>query len=101
MGDIKESGALFVRKVSWTVDDNLVRLLPVVVKRNDSSDDFQDDDDDGKLLEWDVLPDIQWPELGVKIREPFHDGKKMTKNKKDAKNESEDEADEAEELEEE
>jgi len=101
LGDIKESGALFVRKVSWTVDDNLVRLLPVVVKRNDSSDDFQDDDDDGKLLEWDVLPDIRWPELGVKIREPFHDGKKMTKNKKDAKNESEDEADEAEELEEE
>jgi hypothetical protein len=95
-GDIKESGALFVRKVSWTVDDNLVRLLPVVVNSNNSSSsrDFEVDD------EWDMLPDIRWPELGVKIREPFHDAKKMTKNKKDAKNEGEDEADEAEELEE-
>ena len=96
LGDIKESGALFVRKVSWTVDDNLVRLLPVVVNSNNSSSsrDFEVDD------EWDMLPDIRWPELGVKIREPFHDAKKMTKNKKDAKNEGEDEADEAEELEE-
>ena len=97
MGDIKESGALFVRKVSWTVDENLVRLLPVVVRRN-SSNDFEGDD--GKLLEWDMLPDIRWPELGVKIREPFHDAKKMRVNK-DAKKAGEDDADEAEGLEEE
>ena len=57
LGAIKDSGALFVRKVSRTVDENLVRLLPV--------------DGDGDRSEWQILPDIRWPRLGVDIREPF------------------------------
>ena len=61
LGNIRDSGALFVRKVSWTVDKNLVRLLPV--KETSLKE-------EGKL-EWDVLPDIRWPELGVTIHDPF------------------------------
>jgi hypothetical protein len=61
LGSIRDSGALFVRKVSSTVDSNLVRMLPV--RRSN-------DVEEGKL-EWDELPDIRWPELGVKIRDPF------------------------------
>lgn len=63
LGSIRDSGALFVRKVSWTVDSNLVRMLPVRIR---------DDGVEGKL-EWDELPDMRWPELGVKIRNPFHE----------------------------
>lgn len=61
LGSIRDSGALFVRKVSSTVDENLVRMLPV--KSNGRKE--------GSPLEWDELPDIRWPKLGVKIRDPF------------------------------
>merc|ERR1712129_399515 len=60
LGSIRDSGALFVRKVSWAVDKNLVRMLPVKSVGAGK---------EGKL-EWDELPDIRWPELGVKIRDP-------------------------------
>jgi hypothetical protein len=62
LGNIKDSGALFIRKVSWSVDENLVRMLPVVRRKSE---------EDGMLLEWDILPDIRWPENGVNIRKPF------------------------------
>ena len=61
LGSIRDHGALFVRKVSWTVDNNLVRMLPV--RRSNSGE--------GGKSEWDELPDLRWPELGVKIRDPF------------------------------
>lgn len=57
LGSIKDSGALFVRKVSRTVDENLVRMLPIERK--------------GEMSEWDMLPDIRWPKLGVDIHDPF------------------------------
>ena len=60
LGAIRDSGSLFVRKVSWTVDKNLVLMLPV--KMSEGSE--------GRL-EWDELPDIRWPELGVNIKDPF------------------------------
>ena len=63
LADIRASGALFVRKVSWTVDENLVRMLPV--KRNTQQEEVEE------TLEWDMLPDINWPGLGVNIRESF------------------------------
>jgi len=62
LGSIKESGALFVRKVSWAVDSNLVRMLPVKSGKEGTS-------------EWDELPDIGWPEFGVKIKRSFCLGK--------------------------
>ncbi|KAL7494451.1 hypothetical protein ACHAWT_003144 [Skeletonema menzelii] len=62
LGDIKDSGALFIRKVSWSVDENLVRMLPVL--RSES-------EEERMLLEWDVLPDIRWPKNGVKIKDPW------------------------------
>ena len=58
LGAIKDSGALFIRKVSSTVDKNLVNMLPLEKPSDDR-------------LEWDILPDIRWPELGVNIRKPF------------------------------
>ena len=58
LGAIRDSGALFIRKVSSTVDKNLVNMLPVKKPSDDR-------------LEWDVIPDIRWPELGVNIRRPF------------------------------
>jgi len=61
LGSIKDSGALFARKVSWTVDNNLVQMLPVKLTYGRKQ---------GKL-EWDELPDIRWPELSVKIKDPF------------------------------
>mmetsp|Transcript_1095 Transcript_1095/g.2287 ORF Transcript_1095/g.2287 Transcript_1095/m.2287 type:complete len:495 (+) Transcript_1095:83-1567(+) len=61
LGSIRDSGALFVRKVSWTVDPNLVRMLPV--KSSSGRE-------EGKL-EWDELPDIRWPALGVNVKDPF------------------------------
>eukprot|EP00579_Thalassiosira_antarctica_P001020 CAMPEP_0201875888 /NCGR_PEP_ID=MMETSP0902-20130614/7737_1 /ASSEMBLY_ACC=CAM_ASM_000551 /TAXON_ID=420261 /ORGANISM="Thalassiosira antarctica, Strain CCMP982" /LENGTH=487 /DNA_ID=CAMNT_0048403031 /DNA_START=113 /DNA_END=1574 /DNA_ORIENTATION=- len=73
LGSIRDSGALFVRKVSWAVDNNLVRMLPVKSTSGRK---------DGKL-EWDELPDIRWPaELGVKIKDPFVWKKKRKKKKK-------------------
>jgi hypothetical protein len=57
LGSIKESGALFVRKVSRTVDENLVRMLPI--------------ERTGEMSEWDMLPDFRWPKLGVDIHDPF------------------------------
>jgi len=62
LGNIRDSGALFIRKVSWSVDENLVRMLPVVRRKSE---------EDGMLLEWDVLPDIRWPKNGVNIKKPF------------------------------
>ena len=59
-GAIRQSGALFVRKVSWTVDPNMVLMLPV--EMNEKSK--------GKS-EWDMLPDLMWPKLGVNIKDPF------------------------------
>ncbi len=64
LGAIRDSGALFVRKVSWTVDANLVRMLPVKRRRSDDGEETQ-------TLEWDELPNLRWPELGVKIHDPF------------------------------
>jgi hypothetical protein len=58
LGSIRDSGALFVRKVSSTVDENLVRMLPV-------------ESDGQEENEWERLPDIRWPKLGVKIHDPF------------------------------
>ena len=46
LADIKESGALFLRKASTRIDPNLYHLLPV--------------DTPGQI------PNIQWPEFGVK-----------------------------------
>ncbi|KAL7535969.1 hypothetical protein ACHAXR_006838 [Thalassiosira sp. AJA248-18] len=60
LGSIRDSGALFVRKVSWTIDKNLIRMLPVKM-----SSDIK------RKLEWDDLPDFRWPELGVNIKDPF------------------------------
>lgn len=57
LGSIKDSGALFVRKVSRAVDENLVRMLPV--------------EREGDMSEWELLPDIRWPRLGVDIHDPF------------------------------
>ncbi|KAL7440411.1 hypothetical protein ACHAXH_005851 [Discostella pseudostelligera] len=65
LGAIRESGALFVRKVSWTVDANLVRMLPVKRKR------WRGVSEEREILEWDELPDLRWPELGVKIHDPW------------------------------
>ena len=62
LGGIKESGAIFIRKVSWSVDENLVRLLPVVLGNDEMRE---------GLSEWDVLPDFQWPVNGVKVHDPF------------------------------
>ncbi len=62
LGAIKDSGALFIRKVSWSVDENLVRMLPVVRSERE---------EEAGLLEWDVLPDIRWPKNGVNIKEPW------------------------------
>ncbi|KAK1739001.1 core-2/I-branching enzyme [Skeletonema marinoi] len=62
LGDIKDSGALFIRKVSWSVDENLVRMLPVVLSERE---------EEGMLLEWDVLPDIRWPKNGVNVKKPW------------------------------
>jgi hypothetical protein len=59
LGAIRDSGALFVRKVSRTVDENLVRMLPV--KRNG----------DEERTEWEMLPELRWPKLGVKFHDPF------------------------------
>ncbi|KAL3798702.1 hypothetical protein HJC23_004453 [Cyclotella cryptica] len=59
LGAIRDSGALFVRKVSRTVDENLVRMLPV--ERRDGEE----------RTEWELLPDIRWPNLGVKVHDPF------------------------------
>lgn len=67
LGAIRESGALFVRKVSWTVDANLVRMLPVKRKRRRSGGNSEETE----ILEWDELPDLRWPELGVKIHDPW------------------------------
>lgn len=58
LGSIRDSGALFARKVSWSVDSNLVRMLPVKLEKEGTS-------------EWDELPDIRWPVLSVKIKDPF------------------------------
>mmetsp|Transcript_49555 Transcript_49555/g.105305 ORF Transcript_49555/g.105305 Transcript_49555/m.105305 type:complete len:492 (+) Transcript_49555:128-1603(+) len=74
LGSIKDSGALFVRKVSRAVDGNLVRMLPVRSVREGS-------------LEWDELPDIRWPEMGVKIKDPFV----WAKRKKETEEEEEEE----------
>ena len=62
LGNIKDSGALFIRKVSWSVDENLVRMLPVELRESE---------EDNMLLEWDVLPDIRWPKNGVIIKVPW------------------------------
>ncbi|KAL3823303.1 hypothetical protein ACHAXA_010438 [Cyclostephanos tholiformis] len=75
LGSIRDHGALFVRKVSWTVDSNLVRMLPV--RRSNNRE-------EGKL-EWDELPDMRWPELGVKIRDPFVKAKKKGEKEKEVK----------------
>lgn len=64
LGDIKDSGALFIRKVSWSVDENLVRMLPVILSKGE-------EESPSKLLEWDVLPDIRWPKNGVNIKKPW------------------------------
>jgi len=45
LADIKESGALFIRKTSSVLDPNLYHLLPVD--------------------EWQEIPPIQWPSIGV------------------------------------
>lgn len=58
LGAIRDSGALFIRKVSSTVDENLVNMLPVKKPSGDR-------------LEWNVLPEIRWPKLGVNVRKPF------------------------------
>ena len=81
LGSIRDSGALFVRKVSSAVDSNLVKMLPVR-RSNDGVE--------GKL-EWDELPDIRWPELGVKIRDPFVWRTEKIKKKDDKKGEEEEE----------
>lgn len=57
LGSIKDSGALFIRKVSRTVDENLVRMLPI--------------EQENGMSEWELLPDIRWPRLGVDIHDPF------------------------------
>ena len=57
LGAIRDSGALFARKVSRTVDENLVRMFPV--------------EREAELSEWEIIPDLRWPRLGVKIHEPF------------------------------
>jgi hypothetical protein len=81
LGSIRDSGALFVRKVSWTIDSNLVRMLPV--RRNN--------DGAGGKSEWDELPDMRWPELGVKIRDPFVWRLEKIKKKDDEKGDDEEE----------
>jgi hypothetical protein len=68
LGAIRDSGALFVRKVSWTVDSNLVRMLPVRRMRSSSG---SSSSEETEKLEWDELPNLRWPELGVKIHDPF------------------------------
>lgn len=70
-----------MRKVSSAVDSNLVKMLPVR-RSNDGVE--------GKL-EWDELPDIRWPELGVKIRDPFVWRTEKIKKKDDKKGEEEEE----------
>ena len=67
LGAIRDSGALFVRKVSWTVDSNLVRMLPVRRMRSSGGSGSEETE----KLEWDELPNLRWPELGVKIHDPF------------------------------
>ncbi|CAB9507899.1 expressed unknown protein [Seminavis robusta] len=47
LADIADSGALFIRKVSSRIDDNLFHLLPV-----DS---------------WQQIPRIQWPTAGIQV----------------------------------
>lgn len=81
LGDIKDSGAIFVRKVSWTVDENLVFMLPVRSTQEGKS-------------EWDELPDIRWPSLGVKIHDPFI-WKALAEAKKAKEEEDEEEVEEA------
>ena len=73
LGAIRDSGALFVRKVSWTVDANLVRMLPVRKWGGSRSGngDIGGNSEETDKLEWDELPDLRWPELGVKIHDPF------------------------------
>jgi len=65
LGNIRDSGAIFIRKVSSTVDENLVNMLPVV-RKSESPRNL-----DLPAWEWDELPDINWPSLGVKIKDPF------------------------------
>jgi hypothetical protein len=80
LGAIRDSGALFVRKVSRTVDENLVRMLPV--ERRDGEE----------QTEWEMLPDIRWPNLGVKIHDPFvWRAMKQKKNNIEEKSEAEEE----------
>ena len=54
------------------MDSNLVRMLPVRVSNEGG------EEGDGKL-EWDELPDLRWPELGVRVRDPFHEERRITK----------------------
>jgi hypothetical protein len=61
LGAIRDSGALFIRKVSWTVDENLIVMLPI--EKSGTEEEAK--------LEWDMLPDLRWPEFGVKVRDPF------------------------------
>jgi hypothetical protein len=92
MGGIKDSGALFIRKVSWSVDENLVRLLPVILKGGGGEEDGEKEEEKGELLEWDVLPNIRWPRNGVKIKEPW-----VWKSENNTKEEDEEEDEEEEE----
>ncbi|KAL7471184.1 hypothetical protein ACHAXS_011497 [Conticribra weissflogii] len=65
LGNIRRSGAIFIRKVSWAVDENLLKMLPVV-KKSGAPGNL-----DMTAWEWDELPNIDWPSLGVKIKDPF------------------------------
>ena len=78
LGAIKDSGALFVRKVSRTVDENLVRMLPV-----ERIEDYDS--------EWEMIPDIRWPRLGVDIHMPFVWSVGAKKKKNTAKEEVDEE----------
>ena len=83
-GDIRDSGALFIRKVSWIVDKKLVNLLPVVKSRRDMSSDIY------AAWEWDELPDFRWPSLGVKVKNPFVWEWENSKKKKEDEGKEED-----------
>ena len=72
LGSIEDSGALFVRKVSWrwTVIWYECYRSGLVTRGGEEGD--------GKL-EWDESPDLRWPELGVRVRDPFHEERRITK----------------------